>query len=156
MDKKSNDKNTTIRIVIIIIVVSLSILFLIGCSLLGFLLDLDTTKSETPILTPTLTPTPTPSNWEELYYTNYKDLFDKVEYDKEFASYLFYPNKETQNSIKKMQVGDELLLKSWYKIVEDFKKKSFDNKHSLYIVNPFNDENILLIVMNGEVLFSEF
>lgn len=98
-------------------------------------------------------------NWKVAYDETYSEFFNKIEYLENETMFCFYPNKEMKLSILELAStkGQESDLKdSWYNMLEGFKEVTKENKHIIAIVNPYNEENLIMIVDNGNVLYSEF
>jgi hypothetical protein len=98
-------------------------------------------------------------NWKVAYNETYSEYFNKIEYLEDEKMFCFYPNKEMKESILILAStkGEETELKdSWYNMLEGFKEVTKENKHIIAIVNSYNEENLIMIVDNGNVLYSEF
>lgn len=98
-------------------------------------------------------------NWKVAYDETYSEFFEEIKYMEDEAVFVFYPNKEMKESILELAStkGQESDLKdSWYNMLEGFKEVTNENKHIIAIANPYNTENLIMIVDNGNVLYSEF
>ena len=98
-------------------------------------------------------------NWKVAYDETYSEFFNKIDYLENETMFVFYPNKEMKESILELastkdQESD--LKDSWYNMLEGFKEVTKENKHIIAIVNPYNEDNLIMIVDNGNVLYSEF
>lgn len=98
-------------------------------------------------------------NWKVAYNETYSEFFSDIKYMEDEKMFVFYPNKEMKLSILELAStkGEESALKdSWYNMLEGFKEVTKENKHIISIANPYNTENLIMIVDNGNVLYSEF
>lgn len=98
-------------------------------------------------------------NWKVAYDETYSEFFTDIKYMENEKMFVFYPNKEMKESILELAStkGQESDLKdSWYNMLEGFKEVTKENKHIIAIANPYNTENLIMIVDNGNVLYSEF
>jgi hypothetical protein len=154
-----------ILIITTIIISAFFFTSIVLCSIGGLLVE-DTEEPTSTVKTTTVKTTKEPQKtnnnieiWKVAYNETYSEYFNKIEYLEDEKMFCFYPNKEMKESILILAStkGEETELKdSWYNMLEGFKEVTKENKHIIAIVNPYNEENLIMIVDNGNVLYSEF